>query len=152
MSGSHIMLSWSRLCCATLTTRGVTWTVDYSWTAEVGPEKGVRRRPRIPPLSQTLFPIIPNFNYCNVCILYQWLWHDSECFNHNNSYSTSPLAQDGHPPHFPTMQPQQLATPTPYVRRNKQTTLITPSPNTKPLATTISCMSPTLSREARRRW
>jgi len=89
MSGSDIMLSWSRLCCATLTTRGETWT------AEVGPEKGVRRRPvrRI----LWLFPIIPNFNYCNVRILYQWLWHDSECFNHTVRPARSRRTPSTHP-------------------------------------------------------
>lgn len=60
--------------------------------------------------------------------------------------------QNGHPPHIPKSHPQQLATPTPYVRRSKQKTLITPSPKTKPLASTISCMSPFLPREARLVW
>ena len=47
----------------------------------------------------------------------------------------------GHPAQIPPPQPQQLATPTPNVRRTSETTLTTPSPSTNPLAMTIRRIS-----------
>lgn len=53
--------------------------------------------------------------------------------------TTTPQA--GHPAQIPPPQPQQLATPTPNVRRTSEITLTTPSPSTNPLAMTIRRMS-----------
>ena len=47
----------------------------------------------------------------------------------------------GQPAHVPGTQPQQVTTPTPQDLKTKETTLMTPSPRTKPLATTMRRIS-----------
>lgn len=49
---------------------------------------------------------------------------------------------DQQPEHIPCPHPQQVATPTPNVFNASESTLTTPSPNTNPLAMTISVIPP----------
>ena len=104
-----------------------------SWSCRARRETGCKRPFR---KSSWIWKVLPALRTC------KWLVYvttDTGCLVKLLTVTGQDVA--GHPEHIPGTQPQQLTTPTPKVFRTRETTLITPSPNTKPLAITIKRMS-----------